>query len=55
MIEQEHFKQLVETLQDMHKTLAAVIKEIERLEEEKQILADEVVSLRKRMDVLEGD
>lgn len=55
MIEKEHFEKLVETLRDMHSTLAEVIKEIERLESEKQILADEVLSLRQRVDKLEEE
>ena len=45
MISTEQFGKLVETMQDMHSTVGALIKEIERIEAEKQILADEVLSL----------
>lgn len=51
----ERFNRVVETLNSVNSTLEAIISEIDRLEKEKQILADEVLSLRKRVDRMEND
>lgn len=53
MISNEQFGKLVETMQNMNNTVGALIKEVERLEEEKQILADELLNLRRRVDAMD--
>lgn len=40
-------------MQNMNNTVGALIKEVERLEEEKQILADELLNLRRRVDAMD--